>query len=60
MLDSDLVEIYGYSTKAFNQQVKNNIVKFDDDFRFQITREELDELVRSKNFTLRDECFMFV
>ena len=28
MLDSDLAEIYGYSTKAFNQQVKNNIEKF--------------------------------
>ena len=24
MLDSDLAEIYGYSTTAFNQQVKNN------------------------------------
>ena len=27
MLDADLAEIYGYSTKAFNQQVKNNIEK---------------------------------
>ena len=25
MLDFDLAEIYGYTTKAFNQQVKNNI-----------------------------------
>ena len=25
MLDSDLAEIYGYTTKALNQQVKNNI-----------------------------------
>ena len=25
MLDADLAEIYGYTTKAFNQQVKNNI-----------------------------------
>ena len=33
MLDADLAEIYGYSTKAFNQQVKNNIEKFDGDFR---------------------------
>ena len=32
MLDFDLAEIYGYSTKAFNQQVKNNIERFDDDF----------------------------
>ena len=28
ILDSDLSEIYGYTTKAFNQQVKNNIEKF--------------------------------
>ena len=40
MLDFDLAEIYGYTTKAFNQQVRNNIQKFDDDFRFQLTREE--------------------
>ena len=40
MLDADLAEIYGYTTKAFNQQVKNNIGKFDTDFRFQITKEE--------------------
>ena len=32
MLDFDLAEIYGYSVKAFNQQVKNNIEKFDEDF----------------------------
>ena len=32
MLDFDLAEIYGYTTKAFNQQVKRNIAKFPDDF----------------------------
>ena len=40
MLDRDLAEIYGYSTKAFNQQVKNNIEKFPDDMMFQLTNEE--------------------
>ena len=55
MLASDLAEIYGYTTKAFNQQVKNNIEKFDEDFRFQITREEIDDLVRSKNLTLNKD-----
>ena len=39
MLDSDLAKIYGYTTKAFNQQVKNNIEKFDSDFMFQLTNE---------------------
>ena len=52
MLDADLAEIYGYSTKAFNQQVKNNIEKFDEDFRFQLSNSEIEELSRSKNLTL--------
>ncbi len=51
MLDFDLAEIYGYSVKAFNQQVKNNIEKFDDDFRFQLNAEEVVELSRSKFLT---------
>ena len=51
MLDSDLAAIYGYTTKAFNQQVKNNIEKFEEDFRFQLTDEETIEISRSKNFT---------
>ncbi|MBR6422652.1 ORF6N domain-containing protein [bacterium] len=56
MLDFDLAEIYGYSVKAFNQQVKNNIDKFDNDFRFQLTWEELEKVSflrsRSKFLTL--------
>lgn len=52
MLDADLAEIYGYSTKAFNQQVKNNIEKFDGDFRFQLSNKEVDECSRSKILTL--------
>ena len=51
MLDSDLAEIYGYETKNFNRQVKNNIEKFDEeDFMFQLTLEEFQNL-RCKNFT---------
>ena len=56
MLDFNLAEIYGYSVKAFNQQVKNNIDKFDNDFRFQLTWEELEKISflrsRSKFLTL--------
>lgn len=44
MLDRDLAMIYGYSTKAFNQQVKNNIEKFEEDFMFQLTDEEVKSL----------------
>ena len=50
MLDIDLAAIYGYTVKAFNQQVKNNMEKFDDDFMFQLTAGELDNL-RSKFLT---------
>ena len=51
MLDFDLAEIYGYTTKAFNQQVRRNAVKFPDDFMFTLTREEIEELSRSQNVT---------
>ena len=51
MLDRDLAEIYGYETKNFNRQVKNNIEKFDADFMFQLTQEEVEMLSRCKFFT---------
>ena len=50
MLDADLAEIYGYNTKAFNRQVKNNIERFAEDFRFQLSKREIEEL-RSKFLT---------
>ena len=50
MLDADLAEIYGYSTGAFNRQVKNNIERFAEDFRFQLSKTEVEEL-RCKNCT---------
>jgi len=46
MLDFDLAEIYGYETKNFNRQVKNNIEKFDVDFMFQLNYDEVLELSR--------------
>ena len=45
MLDADLAAIYGYTTTRFNEQVKNNIDRFDDDFRFQLTDLELKNLI---------------
>ena len=51
MLDRDLAEIYGYETKNFNRQVRNNIEKFDEEFMFQLTKEETTELLRCKIFT---------
>ncbi len=44
MLDYDLAKIYGYTTKRFNEQVKNNEERFEEDFRFKLTREEWNNL----------------
>lgn len=54
MLDFELAEIYGYSTKRFNEQVKNNSEKFDDDFMFQLSKDEW-VILRSKNSTSKSE-----
>lgn len=45
MLDSDLAEIYGYETRYLNLQVKHNQNRFPDDFMFQLTKEEYDNLM---------------
>ena len=52
MLDFELAQIYGYETKNFNRQVKNNIERFDSDFMFQLSDAEIQELSRCKIFTL--------
>lgn len=52
MLDFDLAQIYGYETKNFNRQVKNNIERFDSDFMFRLSDAEIAELSRCKIFTL--------
>ena len=49
MLDFELAEIYGYTTTRFNEQVKNNIEKFDDDFMFELTKEEFENLMSKKS-----------
>ena len=49
MLDFELAEIYGYTTTRFNEQVKNNIEKFDEDFMFQLTKDEFENLISKKS-----------
>ncbi|BCK48008.1 hypothetical protein SDSE89_13400 [Streptococcus dysgalactiae subsp. equisimilis] len=49
MLDFELAEIYGYTTTRFNEQVKNNSEKFDDDFMFQLTKSEFENLISKKS-----------
>ena len=55
MLDADLAEIYGYTTKRFNEQVKTNIERFEGDFRFQLTKLEYTAILRSEKPTLEQE-----
>ena len=45
MIDSDLAELYGVTTKRFNEQVKRNLERFPVDFMFQLTPEEKKEVV---------------
>jgi len=45
MLDADLAELYGVSTKRLNEQVKRNRRRFPPEFTFQLTQNEKDEVV---------------
>lgn len=44
MLSSDLAELYGVAVKALNQAVRRNLVRFPEDFMFQLTPEEFEDL----------------
>jgi hypothetical protein len=50
MLDADLAELYGVSTKRLSDAIKRNAVRFPEDFMFQLSREDVDSL-RSQNAT---------
>ena len=52
MLDQDLADIYGYEVKRLNEQVKRNINRFPEDFMFELTDNEVEELLRSQIATL--------
>jgi len=45
MIDKDLAELYGVTTKRLNEQVKRNRKRFPEDFMFQLTEEEKEEVV---------------
>lgn len=45
MLDADLAELYGVTTKRLNEQVKRNLDRFPEDFMFQLKAEEKAEVV---------------
>jgi len=44
MLDSDLASLYDVETKVLNQSIKRNIDRFPEDFMFQLTNDEWDNL----------------
>lgn len=44
MLDSDLARLYGVKTSALNRAAKRNENRFPEDFRFQLTRDEHEDL----------------
>jgi hypothetical protein len=44
MLDADLAELYGVPTKRLNEQVKRNADRFPEDFMFQLTAQEMENL----------------
>jgi phage regulator Rha-like protein len=50
MLDADLAEVYGVTTKRLNEAVKRNAPRFPEDFVFQLTPQEHATL-RSQNAT---------
>ncbi|NOX18290.1 MAG: ORF6N domain-containing protein [Chlorobi bacterium] len=59
MLDSDLAKLYGVDLKRLNEQVKRNVERFPERYRFQLTNEEWEKLksqfVESDNNSLRSQ-----
>lgn len=53
MVDADLAELYGVSTKRLNQQVKRNKKRFPVDFVFQLSAEEKAEVVANRDHLAR-------
>lgn len=44
MVDSDLAELYQVQTKLLKRQVRRNKERFPDDFMFELTKDEFDNL----------------
>ncbi|HRX28386.1 MAG TPA: ORF6N domain-containing protein [Saprospiraceae bacterium] len=44
MLDKDLAQLYGVETKVLKQAVRRNLKRFPDDFMFQLTQKEIQNL----------------
>ena len=57
MIDRDLAKLYGVTTKRLNEQVKRNLKRFPDDFMFQITKEEKEEIILQFEHLKRAKIF---
>lgn len=64
LIDVDVAEIYGVETKRINEAVKNNLDKFPQDYLFEVSKDEKDELVenfdrfnRLKHSTAKPKAF---
>lgn len=44
MLDFDLASLYEVETRVLNQAVKRNVMRFPEDFMFQLTKQEFENL----------------
>jgi phage regulator Rha-like protein len=45
MIDSDIAELYGVSTTRLNEQVKRNKTRFPNNFMFELTKDEKQEVI---------------
>ena len=58
MFDVDLAKLYGVTTKALNQAMSRNKLRFPDDFAFRLSRHEFDRLRSQIVTTARDRPAM--
>ncbi|MFN8236594.1 MAG: ORF6N domain-containing protein [Chitinophagales bacterium] len=53
MLDFDLADMYGIETKRLKEAVKRNLIRFPEDFMFQLTENEWNKILRTHFATLK-------
>lgn len=65
MLDSDVAMLYHYETKNVNKAMKRNVERFPEDFCFQLTKQELDQMwfqfgttFENNNFKYRSDKYL--
>lgn len=59
MLDKDLAWLYEVETRYLNKAVKRNIERFPEDFMFQLTKQEWENLRSQIATSKKDESLMF-